>query len=86
MTKIDFEHWLGSQIGYTILDNLDLERKLSIISALKPTFTVMGSKWSYMYGDPGSCIVGIGDTAIAAMEDFVKNFYNQKVVITQQKY
>jgi|JI9StandDraft_1071089.scaffolds.fasta_scaffold442294_2 hypothetical protein len=80
--KIDFEHWKGSQIGDEITNQLDLERRLSIIKALNPKFGKDGNQWSYLYGElPNDCIVGFGDTPHDAMDDFVKNFYNQKAVI-----
>lgn len=79
--KIDFDHWKGSQIGDEISSQLDLERRLSIINALKPTFSKDGNKWCYLYGElPNDCIVGFGDTPHDAMNDFVSNFYNQRAV------
>lgn len=79
--KIDFDHWKGSQIGDEISNQLDLEKRLSIISALKPTFSKDGNQWCYLYGElPNDCIVGFGDTPHDAMNDFVMNFYNQKAV------
>ena len=42
--KIDFDHWKGSQIGDEISNQLDLEKRLSIISALKPTFSKDGNQ------------------------------------------
>lgn len=76
---IDFDHWKGSQIGDEISNQLDLERRLSIISALKPTLSKEGNQWCYLYGQlTNNCIVGFGDTVHNAMNDFVFNFYNQK--------
>jgi len=83
-TKIDFDHWRGSQIADEIQYNLDLEKKLSIISALKPTFSKDGNQWAYLYGElPNDCIIGFGDTPNDAMNDFVNNFYNQKAIIVK---
>ena len=82
--KIDFNHWKGAQIGDDILSNIDLERRLSIISALKPSFSKDGNQWCYLYGDlPNDCIVGFGDTPFSAMNDFVNNFYNQKAIVVK---
>ena len=79
--KIDFDHWKGSQIGDEISNQLDLERRLSIINALNPTFSKDGNQWCYLYGElPNDCIVGFGDTPHDAVNDFVMNFYNQKAV------
>lgn len=76
--KIDFDHWKGSQIADEIQNQLDLERRLSIISALKPTLSKDGNQWRYLYGElPNNCIVGFGKTPHDAMNDFVYNFNNQ---------
>ena len=80
--KIDFDHYLGNQIGDEIQNQQGLDRRLSIITALKPAFSKDGSRWRYLYGElPNDCIEGFGDTPVSAMEDFVNNFYNQKAVI-----
>ena len=80
--KIDFDHYLGNLIGDEIQNQQGLDRRLSIITALKPTFSKDGNQWCYLYGElPNDCIVGFGDTPVSAMEDFVNNFYNQKAVI-----
>ena len=80
--KIDFEHYLGNNIGEDIQRQQDLDRKLSIISALKPKFSRQGNQWCYLYGDmPSDYIVGFGDTPVNAMDDFINSFYNQKAMI-----
>ena len=79
--KIDFDHYRGSQIADDIANQLDLDRRLSIINALKPSFGKDGNQWSYLYGElPNDCIVGFGDTPHDAMNDFVNNFYTQKAI------
>jgi hypothetical protein len=80
--KIDFEHYLGNNIGEDIQRQQDLDRKLSIISALKPKFSRQGNQWCYLYGEMSSdYIVGFGDTPVNAMDDFINSFYNQKAII-----
>lgn len=79
--KIDFEHYLGNSIGEDIQNQQDLDRRLSIITALKPAFSKDGNQWCFLYGEqPNNCIVGFGDTPINAMDDFINNFYNEKAV------
>lgn len=78
--KIDFDHFKGAALVDEMFANLDLERKLGIISALKPKLTQDGNQWCYTYGElPKDCLQGFGDTVYNAMDDFVKNFYNEKV-------
>tara|TARA_R110000850_G_scaffold268546_1_gene400194 strand:- start:322 stop:576 length:255 start_codon:yes stop_codon:yes gene_type:complete len=80
--KVDFEHHLGNTIGEEILNQQDLDRRLSIISSLKPSFSKDGNQWCYLYGElPNDYIVGFGDTPHAAMDDFVNSFYNQKAIV-----
>jgi hypothetical protein len=77
--KIDFDHWKGSQIADEIQNQLDLERRLSIIAALKPRLERDGNKWCYILGDmPEHYIAGFGDTPHDAMNEFVMAFYNAK--------
>lgn len=79
--KIDFDHYRGSQIGDEMISNLELEKSLSIIKAFNPDFSKDGNQYCYLYGTlPNDCIVGFGDTPYLAMNDFVNNFFNQKVV------
>ena len=79
MSKIDFDHSLGSQIGYAIVDNIELEKNLSIIKSLNPVLKQEGNQWCYAYGElPNDCILGFGDTPYEAMLDFCQNFFNQK--------
>ena len=80
--EIDFEHWLGSQIGYQLLENAELEKKLLVIKNLNPSFSKDGNQWCYLYGDlPDDCIVGFGNTPSDAMNDFVNNFYTKNAVL-----
>ena len=84
--KIDFEHYLGNNIGEDIQRQQDLDRRLSIITALKPVFSRDGNQWCYLYGElPNNCIVGFGDTPVNAMDDFVNCFYNQKAIVPPKK-
>lgn len=81
MSYIDFNHLMGHQIGNEIQNQQDLERSLSVISALKPAFSKDGNQYCYLYGElPEHCVVGFGSTPYEAMEDFVNNFFNQKAV------
>lgn len=80
--NIDFDHYRGSQIADEIQNQLDLDRKMSIIKALNPSFSRDGNQWCYLYGAlPNDCIAGFGDTPYDAMSDFVKNFYSQKAIV-----
>jgi uncharacterized membrane protein len=80
---IDFDHFRGSVIADEILNNLDDERQLQIIKNLGPTLGKDGNKWIYLLGEmPEHYLAGWGDTPYAAMQDFVKNFYNEKAVRT----
>lgn len=79
--KIDFDHWKGAQIGDDIQINLAEHRKLQIIEALKPKLTKDGNQFCFLYGElPNDCVVGFGDTASAAMDDFCNNFWMEKAV------
>lgn len=79
--KIDFDHWMGSQLGDTAMNNLEEERRLKIIKNLNPKFTKDGNKYCFLYGElPNNCVIGFGDTAYEAMNDFCNNFYTRKAV------
>ena len=74
--KIDFNHWRGSEIADEIQKQQYLERGLSILKALNPTFSRKGNQWMYLYGKlPNDCIVGFGNTPHDAMSDFANNFF-----------
>ena len=79
--KIDFDHHTGQCIADEIINQQDLDRRLSIIKALNPKFSKDGNQWCYLYGKlPNDCIIGFGDTPADAMDDFIINFYNQKAI------
>lgn len=77
---IDFNHWLGSEIGNQLLVNAQEARWLQIISNLKPTFGKEGGRYYYMINTVGvgepDCIIGYGDTPYKAMVDFCRCFEN----------
>lgn len=78
--NIDFDHFRGSAIADEILNNLDDERQLQIISHLQPKLGKDGNKWIYILGEmPVDYLAGWGDTPAQAMADFVKNFYGEKI-------
>lgn len=62
-------------------ENEMLKNKLLFISMLDVKFGVDGDQYYYIYGElpEKSCIVGFGDTPFFALEEFVNNFYGQKV-------
>jgi len=71
----------ASEITNTIDKNLEDARKLQVISHLKPSFLKEGNQFCFLYGElPNNCIIGFGDTAYDAMNDFCKNFYWYKAV------
>lgn len=81
MLKIDFDHYQGTQIADVINANLYEAGMLTIIEKLKPTFLVDGDQFCYILGElpEKNCIVGFGDTAYRAMEDFCIHFRSAKL-------
>lgn len=77
---IDFNHWLGSEIGNQLLSNAQEAHWLQIISNLKPTFGKDGNQFYYIIGEieQPDCIVGFGDTPYNAMIDFCRCFKSIK--------
>lgn len=75
---IDFNHWLGSEIGNQLLVNAQEARWLQMISNLKPTFGKDGNQFYYIIGniEQSDCIVGFGETPYKAMVDFCRCFEN----------
>lgn len=68
---------------HSIIDQIkmavDSLPQLTLIEKLKPTFSKDGNKYCYLYGElPNDCVLGFGDTAEKAMNDFYHNFYNNK--------
>lgn len=85
-THIDFDHWLGSQIGYELMSAAEDLKYLQLIGVLKPEFSQDGNQFCFLYGDmPNDCVVGFGDTAALAMRDFYSNFYNKKAIVIKPK-
>lgn len=63
-----------------------LKRMLAIVEALKPSFIQDGNRFCVLYGTfPYDCVVGFGETAFEAMQDFANNFYSQKAVVPPKK-
>jgi hypothetical protein len=84
--KIDFDHWKGAQISDEIQNQQALDMKLSIIRALNPVFSKDGNQFCFLYGTlPNDCIIGFGNTANDAMNDFVNNFYNERAIGLHEK-
>lgn len=84
--KIDFEHWLGSQIGYQSMENLEEQSDLQIIQALNPKFSKDGNQWCFIYGEfPNDCVAGFGDTPKKAMQDFCHNFRTENVIVVSKE-
>ncbi len=79
MSKIDFDHWLGSQIGYTIMDNVTEEQSLQVVSLLKPKFYIEGNQYCFELGDSPKSVCGYGDTVMDAVLDFNTNIRTQKI-------
>ena len=77
---IDFNHWLGSEIGNQLLVNAQEASWLQIISNLKPTFGKDGNQFYYIIGniEQPDCIVGFGETPYKAMVDFCRCFENDR--------
>jgi hypothetical protein len=77
---IDFNHWLGSEIGYQLLSNAQEAKWLQTISALQPRFGKDGNQFYYIIGgiEQPDCIVGFGETPYKAMIDFCRCFENGK--------
>jgi len=77
--KIDFDHWQGAQIAEEIKGQIAMQRNLDVFKVLNPTLSKDGNQYCFLYGElPNDCIIGFGETANDAMNDFVHNFYNQK--------
>jgi hypothetical protein len=77
---IDFNHWLGSEIGNQLLSNAQEAKWLQTISYLKPKFGKDGNQFYYIIGEieQPDCIVGFGETPHKAMIDFCRCFENVK--------
>lgn len=72
---IDFNHWLGSQIGNTIQENVNTLGMLQLINQLQPKFTRSNLDCYFTYGGINGTIEGHGKTPYEAMCDFSRNFY-----------
>jgi hypothetical protein len=77
---IDFNHWLGSEIGNQLLSNAQEAKWLQTVNYLNPKFGKDGNQFYYIIGaiEQPDCIVGFGDTPHAAMVDFCRCFENVK--------
>lgn len=82
--KIDFDHYLGSQIADEEMAILIEKRETQLISMLKPEFHQDGNMYCFTYpsreGLPNDCVQGFGETPSKAACDFVNNFYNRKAI------
>jgi hypothetical protein len=80
--EINFDTWQGTQIYEEQMSILSEKRAMQLIEMLKPEFSMDGNVYCYTYPSlmslPNDCIQGFGETAIAAANDFNKNFYTQK--------
>ena len=55
-------------------------QRVALISSLKPTLSVDGNQWCFLYGDNlQEGVAGFGDTPNLAMMDFNYNWYNQTI-------
>ena len=79
MSKIDFDHWLGSQIGYILIEKAENELILQTVSLLKPRFYFEGNQYCFELGDSPKSVCGYGDTVIDAARDFHHNVFNEKI-------
>ena len=79
MSKIDFDHWLGSQIGYVIMDNVTEEQSLQVVSLLKPKFYTEGNQYCFELGDSPKSVCGFGDTVMEAVLNFNTNIRTEKI-------
>ena len=70
--RIDFNHWLGSEIGNQILSNEQNKKYLQFIYYLKPKFGKDGNEFYYILGNiqDKDCIIGFGETPYKAMINF----------------
>ncbi len=86
MTKIDYDHWKGAQIGDIQTEIVNEQFELQIIAMLKPNLSLDGNQYCFTYGEvPNDCIQGFGDTAIQAARDFKKNFYQEKATLCKHQ-
>lgn len=84
--KIDFDHYQGARIAEQSLANEQFEGQLMIIQRLQPKLGKDGKQWVYLLGEmPEHYLAGWGDTPYLAMEDFVRNFYTQKLSTEPQE-
>jgi hypothetical protein len=77
---INFNHWLGAEIGNQLLSNAQQAEFFQIIGSLKPKFGKDGNQFYYIIGElpEPSCVVGFGETPYNAMIDFCRCFKNVK--------
>ena len=77
--NIDFDHHQGAIIAQETITQIYERCYLQMIEMLKPSFALDGNMYCYTYGElPNDCVQGFGETPYAAMENFYKNFTQQK--------
>lgn len=78
-TLLDANHWKVAQLVDELLFAAQERKQLKLIELLKPEFSKDGNQFCFLYGKmPNDCVIGFGDTAALAMQDFCKNFWNSK--------
>lgn len=78
---IDGTQIQGSNLLDEMFSRLSELRELDLIEKLKPILRQDGNQFCYLYGElPNDCVIGFGDTVAMAMNDFYKNFYNNKAI------
>lgn len=77
-------HYSEESIVSEIQNTLQAESNRHIFQMLNPRLEIDGNQWSCIWGDPPkNYIAGFGDTPHLAIQNFVSDYYNQKVKSSQ---
>ena len=77
MDNSHFEHMKMCAVQETEM----VKQEIALVSGLSPEFGVDGDQFFFLLGkDLQSGVAGFGSTPHAAMLNFNRNFYNQKIV------
>ena len=82
MVHLDEQQFGQYELLQDIQRRLDTLKELDLIEKLKPTFSKDGNQFCFLYGElPNDCVIGFGDTAALAMQDFYNNYWTNKAIV-----